>query len=306
MGVHVCRGLFLPLGAVGYPRLMPKSGGAFRMTDAEWARWIALFREHPGETVKVAKLMGVPRNRARIAWYHGWPKHGKPAISELLEQDKTLARAHRASVLEKEATADVEITPAVQELAKKTDADVTDAIAKRKQVLKRLQDDSIRTRAEEGMLIDTSRKNALALAGLTINLIKGAQQLAKRLEVQLRSDVIPAREAMSLIKGISNVVRMNTDASLQVIEMERRIMGEPAPDVKAGGRFSPDEAAEHIALAVKAMEKYQQRQQALRARNGDSDAGSSQRLPGQTIVVHADPDDDDDTADVAEPSRLRA
>lgn len=268
------------------------------MTDAEWARWIALFREHPGETVKVAKLMGVPRNRARIAWYHGWPKHGKPAISELLEQDKTLARAHRASALEKEATVDVEITPAVQELAKKSGDDVAEAITKRKQLMKKVQNDSARTRSEEGMLINVSRGNALALAGLTVNLIKGAQQLAKRLELQLRSDVIPAREAMSLIKGISNVVRMNTDASLQVIEMERRIMGEPAPDVKAGGRFTPDEAAEHIALAVKAMEKYQRRQ-ALRARNGDRDAGSSQRLPGQTIVVHADTDDDD--VEVAEP-----
>ena len=272
---------------------MPKGGGAFRMTDAEWEKWVALFREHPGETVKVAKLMGVPRNRARIAWYHGWPKHGKPAISDLIEQDKTLARAHRASaVAAKEATADVEITPVVKELAKRTESEVTEAVAERKKVMKRIQDDSIRTRSEEGMLINVSRGNALALAGLTVNLIKGARALSKRLEEQLTKDQIPAREAMSMIKSIANVVRMNTDASLQVLEMERRVMGEPAPDVKASGRFNADEAAEHIALAFKAMEKYRARQ-ARKELGGGRDAGSSQR-PGETIVVHAEADDDDD------------
>jgi hypothetical protein len=267
-----------------------------RMTDAEWERWIAAFREHPGHTVKVAKIMGCPRNRARLAWYHGWPKQGRPPISQILEMDKSLARAHRGMRESDDAKAEPgEITDSVRALAKHTD--VADAVAERNRRRQKALEDSVKTRTQEGMLISISRGNSIALAASTANLLKGAQALSKRMEEQLRLETVPIREAMSLIKSVAIITRMNAEASKQVFEMERLVMGEPDTEVKggAGGKLSPAEAAEWMRVAMNTVRKYEER----KAIRGSGDASQSGR-PGETIVVHASSDDDDEDDDDSE------
>ena len=269
----------------------PTAGVRKLMTDEEWERWIEAFRKHPGETVKVAELMGCPRNRARLAWYHGWPKQGRPAITELLAADQHAARAKRAELEEVE-----------EELPESTARDLVEQgpdmvmrqMLERDQRRQRAAADSAKTRAEEGAMIATARRNGIALAAVTAQLIRGANTLMARIGPNLAKEDISVKDAVSLVQKIAVITRLGTEASKMALTMERAAMGEPMGDeVTANGRIKPEQAAAWVALGMKAIQRFQER-------NGGVDeveGRSASKAPAARSASTTRDDEDDDTDD---------
>jgi hypothetical protein len=296
----------------------PSSNGfGRRMTDAYWDEWLDIFRQHPGETVKVAGLMGVPRNKARVIWHHGYPKQGRPPMRDVIEGEKAAARDLRAE-LEAEAPRGVQGRDArahkteapAKEVEAPGDAIIQNAavgiIVERDRKRRRAQADAAKTRAQEGVLVSVSRGNAIALAAATANLLIGAQELAARMEKMLRFDDIPLREAMGLMQKISIMARMNAEAAKNAIEMERVIMGTPDGDAErhvSGGKLTPQEAAEWLQLGMKTVQKFQKRE-ALRGDIQDAKASGANNRGTAIVVARDDADDTEDDTDVIEVGRV--
>jgi hypothetical protein len=274
----------------------PTAGIRKRVSDSEWERWITLFREFPGEVVKVARLMGVPRNRSRIAWHHGWPKQHRPPICELLEADKMAARAKRAD-LEAQGVEDpvIEETP-VSSLATESQRQVMAAMVERDKTRRKVLEDSSRTRAEEGALIAVTRRNTMALGAVTAQLMRGAQELAPKLAKALQTEAISIKDGMSIMQKLSVIARLGAEAGKMAVQMERLAMGEPMGDeaATAGGKLSPQDAERWLQLAIRTMQRSRDRTAATNARGGvDEDQGRSARAKPAAEAPSGDELDDD-------------
>lgn len=252
------------------------------MTDEEWERWIEAFRQHPAETVRVAQIMGRPRNRGRLAWYHGWPEQGRPPIAEILAADAIDARAKRAAIDEKER----EQTPAKHLVEHGPDMVMQQMLDrdKRRQLAAA---DSAKTRSEEGVMIATSRRNGIALAAVTAQLIRMANQLMPKIAQQMQSENVSVKDAVTMVQKIAVITRLGTEASKMALAMERVSMGEPLSDeINANGRLDPEQAAEWVLMGMRAVERFKQRRGGLDEDEGGSAAADPAALtapgPGES------------------------
>jgi hypothetical protein len=249
--------------------------------------------------------MGVPRNRGRIAWHHGWPKQGRPPISELLAADKMAARAKRAE-MEAEGAEDpvVEETP-TSALASESQRQVMAAMVERDKTRRKALDDSSRTRAEEGLLISVTRRNMMALGSVTAQLMRGAQALAPKLSQALQTEQLSVKDGMAVMQKLSVIARLGAEAGKMAVQMERLALGEPMGDEAAmtGGRLTPADAERWMQLAMRTLERTRERS----ARGGtDEDQGRGDRedgagppilAPDGTIAAAAPTEGDDDDSD---------
>lgn len=286
----------------------PSAGKPKRVTDAEWDRFIAAFRQFPGQTQKVSEIVGTTRNRARIAWYHGWPKQGRPAICELLEDEKVLARAERfdlevAEDDEEELVAEVvspgrHSEPPVDENHKR----VMDGMLQRDLQRRKVLADSLKTRAEEGQLVRESRKNSVELAQATAKLLHGVVALSAHIGEKLASEKgISIKEGMTLIQKAAVITRLGNEASKMALQMERLVLGQPVGDETGEadtGKLSPKDALKWIEMTMKAVKRYETRT----AGGGSDAAGPSKPAAAGAGRESDDADDSDALATVGRPA----
>lgn len=286
----------------------PTAGIRKQMPDDEWERWIEEFRKHPGETVKVAQIMGVPRNRARIAWHHGWPRQGRPAIVDLVAVDQYAARVKRAEREEAAAPLPVPALPAASKApppkrSPEPPVQVTSArdlaihgperiMAQMLERDKRRQlvaADSAKTRAEEGMMISTARRNGIALAAVTAQLIRMANGLMPKIAEIMKVEAVSVKDAVTMVQKIAVITRLGTEASKMALQMERAAMGEPmSDDIKTNGRLDPEQAADWVLMGMRAVERFKQRQ------GGGTDEDEGRSAQESSPRAGEDEDDEDD------------
>jgi hypothetical protein len=246
----------------------PTAGIPKRVSDAEWERWIETYRKHPGQIVKVAALMGCPRNRASIAWNKGWPRQGRPPVSELLEADKVLARkmraeAEEAAVRGAEVVAEPPIPTAAELATPEASTQRNMALmVEREKTRKASQRDAALTRSEEGKLIKRARRNATELADVTGELLAGAKALMPRLRKLLEDEStdLTLKEGISFMQKLAVLTKLGTEASKMALQAERLAMGHPVGDDDVegatGGALSPEHAAKWLQLGVGMLRRW--------------------------------------------------
>lgn len=289
----------------------PTAGIPKRVSDLEWERWIETYRKHPGQIVKVAALMGCPRNRASIAWNKGWPKQGRPPVSELLEADKVMARKMRAEAEEAEAKGEAqpgseavaEVVPTAAELAtpEASTARNMALMVEREKTRRASARDAALTRAEEGKLIKRARRNATELADVTAELLEGAKALMPRLRDLMEDEAaeLTLKEGISFMQKLAVLTKLGTEASKMALQAERLAMGQPVGDEDtagaAGGELSPEHAVKWMQLGIGMLRKW-----------GVSDASQSGpdevraiAAPGIAVPSEPEPPEPDDSPELA-------
>lgn len=279
----------------------PAAGVPKRFTDAEWDRLVNAFREHPGDTTLVSEITGIKRVRVVKAWHHGYSRQGRPAISELLESDKILARATRADMHDEAADA-VEVPSAPATVVVDSDGvshehkRVMAAMVERDKVRRQALADSARTRAEEGALIAVARRNVMQLGLISAQVLRGAQHLAERMQKQLESEQVSLKDGMQLIQRSSVVVRLGNEAAKMAIQMERLAMGQPVGDgsESTDGALKPEDAERWIEVASRALERARKRRESevRHEVQAGTDRGNAGRGGPPAPEVGTEPDDD--------------
>lgn len=258
----------------------PAAGKSKKFSDGQWDSLVTAFRENPGDTRLVAEITGIKFARCVRAWHHGYPVQGRLPISEIVESDKMLARAKRAELNDEEEGRSepppkakfVSVPPGgleqTAEVVSPEHKRVMAAMLERDKQRRKALEDSARTRAEEGRLIQVSRRNVMSLGLTAARILRGAEQLATRMEGQLAKETnLPLKEAMSLVQKASVIVRLGTEAGKMAVQMERLAMGQPIGDGTdvggAGGKLSPDDAERWIEMTMRALERSKRRQRDL-------------------------------------------
>lgn len=244
------------------------------VSPEDWERWLAAFREAPGQTSVVAEQMGVGERRARRLWRDGIPKQGLPAIRTVIAREQVEARALRGDP----DAADLE---AVSGREQRTMLEMLEREKKRA----RVASDAAQTRAEEGRLVQAARRNALALMLSTSGVLKGAMQLGQRIEEALAAQAagplrdFDAKAAVALVRQAAAISRFGTEAAKMAVQMERLLMGQPDgdSDLPDGARLSPEQAERWITVAARAVRMARER--GVLDVRGES-VGADRQLPG--------------------------
>lgn len=187
-----------------------------KITPEFYEALTAAFRQVPGNASEAAALvreaMGStcdPRTAAR-AWDRGWPRLELEPIAARLEKEKIAARAKLAH----------------DDTAKALAAATSDEAVVREQA----RIDAINARTAEGRLVRVARENVLALLESSNELLEGYRLLApkvKKLLAKMDADDLGITESARLLWRIAIAARASTAAGLQVLQMERLLLGQP-------------------------------------------------------------------------------
>ena len=239
------------------PRKKAKSKGrkGRRTTRAAYEKMVDAHRVDLGNHTAAAKVSGVSYNTALKAFKEGLGKD-KPAIRTLISREMLEARAALAKY-------------------KETDADtraVTIAAAK----------DMADARAMQARSLRMSRNNAVASMGMGANLLRAGLMLSGRVETLISDEewTPTPQEAVSLLRGITDINRQAVEMAAISDQMEARILGQP--DIVVGHvDMTPDQAVVTLAEGARTLERLRRR-----AARGDLPPGIN---PAVIIDVEASP-----------------
>lgn len=200
----------------------------------------------PGNARECARRTGHDPRTCRRAWKEGWPARGLRPVAEVLEEEATLARARLHEQREAE----------LRERAAKGAEELARAQAKAQAAA---QEDAVQSRAQEAQMVRAARMNSMGLLAVTGRLLKGANELAKRVETTLAAAGAEGKEGISplratqLFREIASTTRAANEAAKLAQQMERSLLGEP--DKWIGLRLdslTEAEAVHEIELAARA------------------------------------------------------
>lgn len=209
------------------------------------------FRIEPGVFRACARRAGVDRRTAQRAWERGWPDRGMKPIKVIIDDEQAAARAQLAEMREEE----------MRKLAK-------DHAGQVKQDHARAAEDAIVARAEEAQMVRASRHNAIGLMASVQRLLRGANQLAQKVESMIadaaddtedgegkkKKGISPA-QATALFTSIAHMTRASNEAARVSQQMERSLLGEPEKWVGLHVNMSREEALREIEMGVKLRER---------------------------------------------------
>lgn len=239
---------------------------------------VSVFAKHNGLTGPVACELGWESHRTKRVYDVGYPRLGFPPARTMIAMDRVAADEVRAQ----RARLSSQLPPSV-EIEAEDPAEQQEEISQKALVIhgaeesriralmqveedRRLQrEDAVKARAEEAMLVSITRRNALALNGVTTRVMKGAlalsERIQERLEEEARANVMSAGQMLALAKSAASVARFNSEVTALAIKAERAVLGEPiasAPNVDEGDS-SLDTAVAWIEKAVKAVNRAKER-----------------------------------------------
>lgn len=235
------------------------------ITADQWDRMLGSFREVPGGVSRAAAAGGVSRPTASKAWNHGMhylEGRSKP-IKEIVETEQ---RAARAAALDAKAEA------ARKHQAREADRAWEEA--------EKARQDVIKARRQEADMVRAERSNVIALIGVTGQVLRGAIKSAKDLERMIESgyDVVgvdadgkeirrrlSVKERVEVLWKVGRIVRQAANAGMEVVRMERLLLGEPTEivgmvDLDA---ISEEEAIRDIEAAYEAAQRVKERRLTL-------------------------------------------
>ena len=188
--------------------------------------FLEAFRKSPGNMSAVSRKLKCTRRTARRVWEDGWKYDWAPAVKEVIEQEQIIARAR----MEQEDEAH-EILLAKGEVPSEKAASRRDehlaGIADRA----RAKEQAIKAKAEEGHMIEGSRKSVIQVEMSNLKLAKGVQLIAARVvqELEKMADSkkkLDLPEALAILKSYSSMVREAAQAAKITVDMEKLHMGE--------------------------------------------------------------------------------
>jgi hypothetical protein len=129
---------------------------------------------------------------------------------------------------------------------------------------RKAREDAIQARSEEATLIGINRRNAIALNGVTAQLMKGAVALSAKIQEELEREAetgqLSLQAKLQLVRSAASVARFNSEATMLAIKSERMVLGQPieaAPDTPDDGTL--EQAVEWIERSVKAVKRARER-----------------------------------------------
>lgn len=255
-------------------RYKTRNKKARAIDSKEWNRLIEVYKKWDGRTSLVAVELGWPVARTHRVWKRGYPSLGLPPIQTVLAKDALAAddvRAERQKIQAVLPPPAVEVkSPAIAvqkaHVLAAGEAKRIAAMVQFEETRQLARQDAIQARAEEAMLVTLTRRNALALNGMTSNMLNGALELSKRIEVELKAAAKNSRlslqDKLGLVKTAASIARFNAEASVLAVKAERLVLGSPidAPeDSPQDGENTLQESERWINVAIKALGKAKDR-----------------------------------------------
>lgn len=217
-----------------------------KISPHQWQRWVAAFRRHPlrAEVLKECPDLSAPR--ASAAWTRGFPAQGLPSIRSIVGAEMERAREIRHEAELEQA----------QRQEQRVEVEV---MVRERKRLKQLEA-AAQTRAEEAMLVSTARRNAIALAGVTAQVLQGALQLGQKigqeLSRQAAEKTVDVELSLKLLQRAANITRLNNDAAKMAFQMERMVLGiPPEGDESSDGQMTLEDSERWFAEAHEAFQR---------------------------------------------------
>jgi hypothetical protein len=238
------------------------------ITPERWAQIVAIYARHAGRVWPAAMELGWPVARTRRIYHKGYPSCNLPPIKEILAEDAKAAEQIRA---ERQRIAD-QLPPSaplttIEQVVHRPEVLHVAESARIAQMVRREKDrekareDAVRSKAEEAMMISINRRNAIALNGVTAQIMKGAMALSGAVQAELEkeaaSGTLSVKERLQLVRSAANIMRFNSEATMLAVKAERMVLGQPldtsGDDVTDDG--SMDQAVQWIDSAARAIER---------------------------------------------------
>lgn len=217
-----------------------KRTGRVRFTRTQYLKLVEYFREHGEDSfAEAGRRAGCLPKTARRAMYEGWPSRVPPMlpIEEVLRGEAAAARAERAKVL--------------REVAQRETAAQKDA-----------HDDGVRTRVQEGLLVQASRTVAGKLLSQAVKLVSAVELMSDELAQQLVTEFVgetafgeqkkSVAQKLQVLERIQAVAGKSTALAEAAMNLERKFMGEPEK-VIAVHTMTADEAVEELLAGSRAL-----------------------------------------------------
>lgn len=255
-------------------RYATRNKEARRITSDEWNQLIEVYRKWDGRISMVAAELGWPEAKTRRVYKRGYPSLGLPGIETTLARDALATeeiRAGRQAIQERLPKVTPLSSPQIavqnpQVLARgeqKRIAVMVDAEERRVQARR----DAVEARAEEAVLISITRRNAVALNGVTSKMLNGALALSTKIEQELKNlandKSVSVEKKISLVKSAASIARFNAEASVLAVKAERMVTGQPidTPDDESAvsTENSLIESERWINVAMKALNRAKER-----------------------------------------------
>lgn len=238
------------------------------ITPEVYAELVAVFRKHGGPCDALFKELGWLPARAQRVYMNGYPSKGYKPIVDIIAEDEVAIHANRRRL--QEGLEPAPPLPTVDELEADSNraiviADVEsrrlNELVRREQERTKAREDAIQARSEEALLLGMQRRNAIALNGVTAQLMKGAVALAGLIQTELETAAsgkteLSLDQKLKLVRSAASVARFNSEASMLAIKSERLVLGQPvesAADTPDDG--SLEQAVEWIERSVRAVQR---------------------------------------------------
>jgi len=248
-----------------------------RIHEEDYQRLLEAYRDNPDPSAysAIGASAGVSRATAKRAWERGWPERGWPAIRELLDGERDLARARRldreledrkVSVEEYARRIVEEASRSVEERMEEARAHAAEVIreaedqarekvilaevrAKRKynELLEKIGVDAVEQRADEAILCRGARKTVLHHMAFVQEVLTRAKYVAAVITKEAESGSLSFGQALKFMEVMGRVVREANQAGHLAMQLERLRVGSPTDVI--GVRVEPatlEEAARDI------------------------------------------------------------
>lgn len=203
------------------------------MSRELYEQLLAAFRDNPANLTKASKVTGVGHRFAKRSWEVGWPRipYARP-IQAVLAEEKIKARAEQRKMeeqLRREQTAEQR---------------------------KAAEDARIAT-TQEGQLISAGRATVLGLTFSINSMLPSVRQLTQDIAADVTAGKFKGNpeKAVRCLREVASSMRMLTESTVKLVEVERLVKGEPTSIV--GHASTPSE------MSLEEAEKTVQRAQSL-------------------------------------------
>lgn len=237
------------------------------VTREMYDEWVAVFRKHGGPNAGAVAELGWLISKTKRVFKRGYPSLGLPPVADILAEDEVRIRAARRRA--EEGLPEKIPLPTEDELQANEQRAIVLAdsesrrlqeMVRREEDRRKAREDAIQARSEEALLLGMQRRNAIALNGITAQLMKGAVSLAGLIQKELEAIAagggeMTTNQKLQLIRSAASVSRFNAEASMLAIKSERLVLGHPieaAPEANVDDG-SLDQAVDWIERAAKAV-----------------------------------------------------
>lgn len=238
-----------------------------------WDKLLESFRARPSGMTAASRAAKVAVNTAKKAWLEGMPHLGKGPIKAIVEEEQRAARA---------TMADVQRTKAAEQAEANADRAWKEAEKARRDV--------VMARKQEAELVRAERANVIALVGSTGRLLRGLIRRCETLEKQIETgrevdgSELRVKDQVEIAWKIGRIVRQTAEASMDVVKMERLLLGEPTEIVGNVNldAISDEEAIREIEEAYLAAQRVKQRRELVLVAGGKANGKANGHANGKS------------------------